>query len=277
MSLRLEKIRILSGGYCLQNRYFSGQRSVLFRKFHATFLHCIHPIHGEVVIDTGYGPKFLETTSGFPERLYRWTTPVWGQSGFRSPDFFSRHGINGSDVSQVFLSHFHADHIAGLEFYPNARIVCRENAIDHYRNGSRITNMKQGFLPALLPGDFERRSHRISEKEFQPGPGPLRDFLAYDYWQDGTLLLVDLPGHAPGHTGFLLTTEADPVFYVADAWWDVAVFRAGRSLPGMARLIQYDYELYLDTQRKIRVLLDIFPCIPFASHCDKNPHFESTP
>ena len=35
-----------------------------------------HPSRGVFLFDTGYDPAFIDATQPFPERLYRWTTPV---------------------------------------------------------------------------------------------------------------------------------------------------------------------------------------------------------
>jgi glyoxylase-like metal-dependent hydrolase (beta-lactamase superfamily II) len=269
MNTFLENVRIFDGGYCIQNMYLSGQRSFGFRKFHALFLHFTHPIFGEAVIDTGYSPAFFEATRSFPARFYRWTTPTLRQNRFQTPDFFSRHKIDSRRVETVFLSHLHADHIAGLCYYPQSKIVCRKSSLDYYLNLSQLKQVKHGFLRKLLPNHFEQRFEQIETESFLVGSQPLQEFQVYDYWKDGSLLLVDLPGHALGQTGFLLrTAEHSNVFYVADAYWSIDVLNSNRKLPYISRMIQHDWKAYQETQDKLRNLPEEMKNRIIATHCE---------
>ena len=271
MQTSLQNIKLLEGGYCWQNRYFTGCRSFRFRRFPASFLYFEHPTHGAAVIDTGYSPRFFSATQTFPERFYRWMTPVFGQSGFMRPDFFAGHGIDGTRISSVFISHLHGDHIAGVCYYPKAEIVCRKLSFDYYRNLSRIQQVRHGFLQTLLSQEERQRFHFVDEDRWFQGDDMLEEFQVRDFWGDGSLLLVDLPGHAPGHTGFLLRTVTTPVFFVADAYWDRGILKSGRSIPFVSCWIQHDHVRYCQTQQKIRKLLDVSEIRIIATHCLENP------
>ena len=89
---------------------------------------------------------------------------------------------------------------------------------------------------------------------------------------DGSLLLVDLPGHAEGHVGFILNTDSGRIFYVADAFWDIRVLHAGRQIPRLSRRIQQDWPRYLRTQEKLSALEKAveageLPLQLYATHC----------
>jgi len=64
--------------------------------------------------------------------------------------------------------------------------------------------------------------------------------------------LVDLPGHAPGHTGFAFRTHDGQFFYIADACWDRDAMLTGRRLPAVSRWLQDSAEAYADTQDRLR-------------------------
>lgn len=106
----------------------------------------------------------------------------------------------------------------------------------------------------LLPDDFLRRGVPIDIANFAPGSGDLSAFSVCDFWGDGSLLLVDLPGHADGHLGFVLTTASETVFYIVDACWHLEVMLAERTLPLISRGFQADWPAYQTTQRKLREL-----------------------
>jgi glyoxylase-like metal-dependent hydrolase (beta-lactamase superfamily II) len=80
-----------------------------------------HPVAGAILFDTGYAEHFLRATSGFPERLYRWTTPVTLPPEACLQAQLARHGLALHEIAAVFASHLHGDHIAGLRDLPNAR------------------------------------------------------------------------------------------------------------------------------------------------------------
>src|SRR5262249_31751224 len=157
-----------------------------------------HPVHGLSLIDTGYSPFFFDATHPFPRRLYRWTLPVHLDARKHAEAILASRGI--APVREIFISHFHGDHIAGLRHFPEARFVYRGDAHASLLQKSPLKQTCHGFLPALLPDDFPQRGNAVDEAAFVAGSGAFGDLRVVDYWGDGDLLLVDLPGHAPGHT-----------------------------------------------------------------------------
>ena len=62
--------------------------------------------------------------------------------------------------------------------------------------------------------------HEISFEEGAPGVLQIGQFPAFDYFQDGSLYLIDSPGHCIGHLCALVRTTTNPdtfVFLGADA------------------------------------------------------------
>ena len=84
------------------------------------FLH--HASEGAVLFDTGYSARFHSETRGFPGSLYAHMTPVHLEDAETAQSQLAAAGISASDVRHVVLSHFHADHIAGLRDFPAARV-----------------------------------------------------------------------------------------------------------------------------------------------------------
>jgi len=61
-------------------------------------------------------------------------------------------------IQTVSLTHFHADHLVGLRDLPRARFVFAREAYEAVRGKRGLAAVKAGFLPGLLPHDFEARA-----------------------------------------------------------------------------------------------------------------------
>lgn len=182
-----------------------------------------HPDAGVLLFDTGYDPAFLEATRPFPERVYRWATPVTLDPADGVEPWLARQGVRLEEVSHIILSHFHGDHVAGLGGFPNARIFCSSAGLSRVRSGSRLSRVAHGVLAALVPEDVDARAayfEDLPERALADAFAPFetgRDLLG-----DGSLLAVELPGHCPGHWGLALRTEDDRfVLLSADATWSI--------------------------------------------------------
>jgi glyoxylase-like metal-dependent hydrolase (beta-lactamase superfamily II) len=270
-----ERVRFLNSGYCTQWGYLAGRRSRGWTRFYAVFVHLEHPDHGPALIDTVYSPLFLEATRSFPGRLYRWATPVQLDPRQHAGAVLESRGLRPDEVRRIFVSHFHGDHVAGLRHFPKARFVYRRAAHDLLMGEGRWSQVRHAFLAGLLPADFTARGHGLGEEEFVSGEGPLSEFRVLDYWGDGDLLLVDLPGHAAGHTGYVLRDKAHRLFFVVDATWDVEALLAGRPLPWLSRRLQHSYGEYVRTQEKLRRLAARVGWRFLACHCPRTQAYVS--
>jgi len=112
----------------------------------------------------------------------------------------------------VVLSHFHADHTAGLRDFPNATILYEREAYTAFKYLGLLASVKSGCLPGLLPDDFEERSAFIDETPRRRLPGDFPFVMGYDLFGDGSLIAIDLPGHAAGQIGLFLMSATGEYF-----------------------------------------------------------------
>lgn len=271
------RVLFLNSGYCTQFAYLVGRPSWGWTRFYAVFVYLEHPKHGAALIDTGYSPWFFSATRRLPQRLYRWATPVHLDARQDARAILSARSLATQPIEQVFVSHFHGDHVAGLRHFPSARFVYRPEPLQSLLSESAFRQVRHGFLKDLLPDDFAARGIEIAEPVFQPGVGALREFMVHDYWGDGDLLLVDLPGHAIGQTGYVIRTESERIFYVVDACWDMEAMLAGRVLPRLTRRLQHSYLEYIATQEKLRRLAQTNEFRMLACHCPRTQANVSQP
>ncbi|MEO5760349.1 MAG: MBL fold metallo-hydrolase, partial [Mesorhizobium sp.] len=103
-------------------------------------------------------------------------------------------GIDPSSITVVALTHAHGDHINGLltpdgrrTFRNLSKIVIGEDAVAEFLAEPRLAD----FRPLLAP--------------IRAGDRPVDHLLA-----------VAIPGHAPGHMGYLLSTGEDDILFCGD-------------------------------------------------------------
>jgi len=266
--MAFDRVRFFNAGECTQWGYFAGSLTRGRVRFKSVFVHLEHPRHGVSLIDAGYSPRFFEATAPFPQRLYRWTLPVHLYEHEHAAAILASHGLPTDAVREIFISHFHGDHVAGLHHFPAARFVYRRAAFESLMQQTTLSQVRHAFLPELFPEDFAARSDSIDEftSEFA-------GFPALDYWGDGELLIVDLPGNSPGHVGFAFRTGDQRFFYVADACWDVEAMLAARDLPLISRRLQESYETYVATQEALRALARRGEWTLLACHCPRTQSY----
>src|SRR5690606_19289668 len=118
-----------------------------------------HPTRGWMLYDTGYAPHFFQATAKWPERLYGRMLPVSLPPQECLSTQLAARGIRREDIGAVIVSHFHADHVAGLRDFPQARIIALRAESEHVLalRGRRWRATVQGRLPGMLPDDFATR------------------------------------------------------------------------------------------------------------------------
>lgn len=259
------RITFLNAGHCGQFGYFAARAEPGRTKFHAVFLLLEHERHGVHLIDTGYSEFFVDATAQLPGTLYRWTTPVHLDGDASS--IIAARGIDPNDVRSIFISHFHGDHIAGLKHFPRANFVYRKEAYTTLMRQRALKQVAHGFLAKLLPDDFVARGVALEEDAFA---STFEGFAAHDYFGDGELWIVDLPGHAPGHNGFAMRTPFQRFFYIADATWDLDALLHARRLPAPSRWLQHSWPVYEQTQQQLRRFAAAHPEWQLlACHCPR--------
>lgn len=226
-------------------------------RFPALFGVIEHPHAGVVLVDTGYAPRFAEATARMPARLYRLLTPMTLGRGETAVERLAARGIAAGDVRTIVVTHFHADHVAGLRDFPRARIVFAASAWRAVERLRGLGAVRRAYLPALLPDDFHARADALDDvRAIRPLPPALAPFdRGVDVLGDGTLWGVPLPGHATGQLGlFLDAAGAGPTLIAADAAWHSASIRRPHGLHPLARLLSPDHRAWRATLDRLHEL-----------------------
>ncbi|WP_238649614.1 MBL fold metallo-hydrolase [Paenibacillus piscarius] len=264
------ELSILSAGYCLHpERLTLRGGSLKPVAFPAGYALIRHPEHGPILFDTGYSARFFEETASLPASLYRRITPVVFKEEESAVRRLREGGIAPEEVRYVVLSHFHADHIGGVRDFPQAQFIYLQKSYDAVSGLGPVRATKAGFLPGLLPGDFTRRSLPVDEASpKRPLPEGLPFTEAYDLLGDGSLLAVELSGHAAGMIGLFVSTTEHDYLLCADTVWSSRAFRENRRPHPAAGIImssRAEYRLNFERLRRIHEQHPALRIVP--SHC----------
>lgn len=299
----IRRFQWLSAGYCTHMEWVT-LRGGSFRsvRFPAGFACLEHPTIGLILFDTGYSQRFFTETASLPACFYRWLTPVFYREQDSALAQLQSMGYDAKDVALIIISHFHGDHIAGLRDFPQSQFLYTANAYEKVRKLRGLTAVKAGFLPQLLPDDFEDRSIQISFNDSsllsvssslsidKAGSDHLTGNLArsvlarlplhvklppgspfpagIDLFGDNSCIAIDLPGHADGQMGLFLSTDQKDYLLCADASWSSRAIINNLPPHRLASLIMSDRSAYQVTFSKLIQLNQRYPSLQIVpSHC----------
>jgi glyoxylase-like metal-dependent hydrolase (beta-lactamase superfamily II) len=256
---------LLDTGYCTASEHHlmrGGEHKTI--KTHALVVLIEHPQAGWILFDTGYAPRVLEAFKTFPFQLYGALTPVTTRSGWSVLTQIAKMGLQPKDISTVIVSHFHADHIAGLRDFATSSLIASGEAFSDVRGKSGLAALRRAFVPKLMPDSLER--FVLIEGFDSPALGPFG--ATHDMFNDGSLRLLRLPGHARGQLGLLAQTTIGPVLFAADGAWLSAAVRENRPPPALALRLVGDPRVTVETIRKLHEFGQAHPDVWIVpSHC----------
>ncbi|MCG7623370.1 quorum-quenching N-acyl-homoserine lactonase RmmL [Epibacterium sp. Ofav1-8] len=195
------------------------------------------------------GPQGLEIpVNGYlVERGGQYTLVDTGTAQLMGPDLgglmaaLSAAGVAPAQISTVLLTHMHPDHAGGLlaadgsAAFPNAELVVAEAEWAFWHDDAIMASVDEGsrgFFQmarnAVAPY-AQRRKVFAGEGEVLPG---------FD--------AMPLPGHTPGHSGFMLDTGATPLLIWGDVVHSTALQFAN---PGWTIPFDVDQPLAAETRK----------------------------
>jgi glyoxylase-like metal-dependent hydrolase (beta-lactamase superfamily II) len=114
-------------------------------------------------------------------------------------------GVKPEQVGTVGISHYHADHTGQAAQFSKARLLIGAgdwDALKQSAENSPFLKMAQGHLAGWLSG--ERKSEAVTGDK--------------DVFGDGSVMMLALPGHTPGHTALLVRLKSGPVLLSGDQY-----------------------------------------------------------
>lgn len=246
----ITEVKALSGGACRHLLAVIDRKTWKVVDFPAVFLALHHATEGWILVDASYGAGFAAATEPFPQRFYRWVTPVATKGSVAG--VLAQAGVRPEEIRHVVMTHFHADHVGGLSEFPQAQIHYHEEALAPLLRLPAWRQVRAAFLAELVPGWLGRQAKVIPRDRFTLAAD--LPFPVCDLFGDGSVRLPYLPGHAPGQVGVAFQWRGRRRLYAADAYWREDQITSGVDPLPMAMWIQWDAKAYRSTVRALRGL-----------------------
>ncbi|HMG46392.1 MAG TPA: N-acyl homoserine lactonase family protein [Allosphingosinicella sp.] len=117
----------------------------------------------------------------------------------RIVDQLARIGVRPEQITMVGISHYHGDHTGQARDFPNARLL-----------------MGAGDLAVLRGRSAEAQADLA---RWLTGGGAVTEVQGdLDIFHDGGVVMLNLPGHTPGHHGLLVRLASGPVLLSGDTY-----------------------------------------------------------
>lgn len=196
------------------------------------------------LFDTGLGDdidKQFKEMSFIHRQMFKYSKEVSARQQLIA------NGIETDSIKTIILSHLHWDHSSGIKDFPNASVYTIEEELSFAKS-------KEAQSPAFLKSQYE--GDNINWKFLEFKKNKYHDFEeSCDYFGDGSVVFVKLPGHTNGSVGMFINAQKR-YFFTGDVCWSLEGFKrpsAKHSIPG--NLVDSDQVRLNETIVKIHNLI----------------------
>ena len=166
-----------------------------------------HP-EGRVLIDAGVARKVREHLETTP-----WLMRTLASLTVKQPtiDALTAQGLVPGDLKAIILTHSHWDHVSGLADLRDVPVWITPEELAHARSddeGGKLYRQLEAESPLEL-------------RELTFADGAYGPFAAsHDFFEDGSVVLVPMPGHTPGSVGvFVNLPSGQRILIIGDTSW----------------------------------------------------------
>ncbi len=204
-------LSLIETGYAKTLEFFVFKGGSLFktRKLSHVSILIQHP-KGTFVFDTGLGSEieeqFHDHFSFMDRQMFKFTKLETLKETLVKNEF------NPDSIDFIIPTHLHFDHASGIEDFPNASVWTTKDEYDYAKSDKANP---PAFIKEQYDGDFLQWKFI----DFQDNPYEIFK-ESYDVFNDGTVVLVKLPGHTNGSLGMFVNLKSGKqYFFTGDLTW----------------------------------------------------------
>lgn len=166
-----------------------------------------HP-KGLVLIDTGWNTNIRENQEEYLGPIKNVIFDAQLPKGEAIHEQLEQRGIKPSDIDFLVLSHLHSDHVSGLKLVKDVRKILVSDI--EWNDSLQVSNPN---LKSMWEGV------EIETFKFKPSSyGPEK--LAFDLFQDDTIVFVSTPGHTNGLASTIIRSNGKFVLLCSDVGYE---------------------------------------------------------
>lgn len=163
-----------------------------------------YPSEPKRITDSCYlirrGDEYLLWDTGLPSALVG--NPQGGASlSVSIRDQLARIGVRPEQIGTIGVSHYHSDHLGQAAEFPHAKLVIGAEDLAALRAG-----------PGMFREPDQVRPWLDGASELVEVDGD------HDFFGDGRVVMLDTPGHTPGHHALLVRLASGPVLLSGDLY-----------------------------------------------------------
>jgi len=217
-----------------------------------------HP-KGTLLFDTGFGANVDEHVKTIPTLMRRLTTYDKETSAAAQ---LKAHGFEPGEIKMAIISHSHWDHVSGLEDLPQAEAWFSREEIDD--------------IPKLPASELiKQMSDKLELHALDLNGPPYENFdRSLDLYQDGSIVLVPLPGHTPGSIGMFVNLRSGKRFlFIGDLTWALEGIELPAERPWVSRkLVDRDESQVRASIVRVHQLSERYPDLVVVPAHDRRVH-----
>lgn len=216
-----------------------------------------HP-KGDLLIDGGFGKNVKQHFATMPW-YFRAVTDF--APGVPAIEQLQLAGYNPDSIKNILLTHAHWDHVSGIEDFSNTPVQVSDPELQFINSGNKLCQLAQSINPARYkPYQFEEKPYLGFDK-------------SYDYYADGSIVIVPAPGHTPGSIiVFVTTPEGKRYAFIGDLAWQAEGVTLLEERPLLqSTLGDYDRTGVQDNLRRVYAIAEKYPQIVIVPAHDARP------
>jgi glyoxylase-like metal-dependent hydrolase (beta-lactamase superfamily II) len=241
------KIFAIETGYAVTLEGFTVAGGSLFKtkKVSHNAILILHP-KGNLLIDTGIGNNVKEQFAAMPFFL----KPLFDYTKLKSAQEIL--DANHISIKNILLTHMHWDHASGLKDFKDVAIYSTKPELVF----AKTIDAKP---PAYIHSQYDGITN-FNPVQFRDGAYEVFK-ESFDFYKDGTVVLVPLSGHSPGSIGvFVNLTATERYFFTGDITWTKAGFETNaHKFIVSSLLVDYNRDLIGKEINRISDLLKLKP------------------